>query len=55
MSIDCRQQMNAMAAASAADAMELGPLLQFPNDWLATGRGPVNDSLTRYVGCETGV
>lgn len=37
---------------AADDAMELGQLLQFLDDWLATDRGPVNDSLTRFVGCE---
>jgi hypothetical protein len=37
---------------SPDDAMELGQLLQFPDDWLATDRGAVNESLTRFVGCD---
>jgi len=37
---------------AADDAMEPGQLLQFPDDWLATGHGPVNESLTRFVGCD---
>lgn len=37
---------------SPDDAMELGQLLQFLDDWLATDRGPVDDSLTRFVGCD---
>ena len=37
---------------AAVDAMELGQLLQFPDGWLATDHGPVNESLTRFVGCE---
>jgi hypothetical protein len=37
---------------SPGDAMELGQLLQFLDDRLATGCGPVNESLTRFVGCE---
>jgi hypothetical protein len=37
---------------SPDDAMELGQLLQFLDDWLATGHGPVDDSLTRFVGCD---
>ncbi len=32
--------------------MELGQLLQFLDDWLATDHGPVKDSLTRFVGCD---
>jgi len=32
--------------------MEPGQLLQFLDDWLATGHGKVNASLTRFVGCE---
>jgi hypothetical protein len=36
---------------AAEDAMELGQLLQFLDDWLATGHGPVSESLTRFVGC----
>jgi hypothetical protein len=31
--------------------MELGQILQFLGDWLATDRGPANESLTRFVGC----
>jgi hypothetical protein len=38
---------------AAADAMELGKLLQFLDDWLATDHGPANESLTRYVGFDT--
>jgi hypothetical protein len=34
------------------DAMELGQLLQFLDDWLSTDHGPVDESLTRFVGCE---
>jgi hypothetical protein len=34
------------------DAMELGQLLQFLDDWLATDHGAVNESLTRFVGCD---
>ena len=34
------------------DAMELGQLLQFLDDWLSTDHGPVDESLTRLVGCE---
>ena len=37
---------------AAADTMELGQLLQFLDDWLATDHGPVSESLTRFVGCE---
>jgi hypothetical protein len=37
---------------SPDDAMELGQLLEFLDDWLATDHGPVNESLTRFVGCE---
>jgi hypothetical protein len=33
------------------DAMELGQLLRFLDDWLATGHGPLNESLTRFAGC----
>jgi hypothetical protein len=36
----------------ATDAMELGQLLQFLDDWLSTDHGPVSDSLPRFVGCE---
>lgn len=36
----------------SADAVELAELLQFLDDWLATSSGPVNQSLTRFVGCE---
>jgi hypothetical protein len=38
---------------AAEDAMELGQLLQFLDDWLSTGHGPVSESLTRFVGCES--
>jgi hypothetical protein len=37
---------------SPDDATELGQLLQFLDDWLATARGPVDDSLTRFAGCD---
>jgi hypothetical protein len=37
---------------SPDDAMELGQLPQFLDDWLATDHGPVNESLTRSVGCD---
>jgi hypothetical protein len=37
---------------SPDDAMELGQLLQFLDDWLATDHGAVNESLTRFVGCD---
>jgi hypothetical protein len=37
---------------AAEDAMELGQLLQFLNDWLATCHGPVIESLASFVGCE---
>jgi hypothetical protein len=33
---------------AADDAMELGQLLQFLDNWLATDHGPVNESLTRF-------
>jgi hypothetical protein len=33
------------------DAMELGQLLQFLDDWLTTDHGPVNESLARFTGC----
>jgi hypothetical protein len=36
----------------AADAMELGQLLQFLDDWLSADHGPLNESLTRFVGCD---
>jgi hypothetical protein len=36
---------------SPGDAMELGQLLQFLDDWPATDCGPVNESLTRFVDC----
>ncbi len=36
---------------AAADAMELGQLLQFLDHWLATDHNKVNASLTRFVGC----
>ena len=36
----------------AADGTEPGQLLQFLDNWLATDHGPVNESLTRFVGCE---
>jgi hypothetical protein len=29
-----------------------GQLLQFLDDWLSTDHGPVDESLTRFVGCE---
>lgn len=32
---------------TAEDAMELGQLLRFLDDWLATDHGPLNESLTR--------
>ena len=31
--------------------MELGQLLQFLDDWLATDHGPANESLTCFVDC----
>ena len=37
---------------AADDAMELGQLLQFLDDWLAIAHGPVNESLTSFVGCD---
>ncbi len=36
----------------SADAVELAELLQFLDDWLATGHAPLNESLARFVGCE---
>ena len=36
----------------SGDAVELGQLLQFLDDWLSAGHGPVSESLTRFVGCE---
>jgi len=33
------------------DAMELGQLLRFLDDWLATDHGPLDESLTRFVRC----
>jgi hypothetical protein len=35
-----------------SDAAELGQLLQFLDDWLSTDHGPVDESLTRFVGYE---
>jgi hypothetical protein len=32
-------------------AKELGQLLRFLDDWLATDHGPINESLTGFVGC----
>ena len=32
--------------------MELGQLLQFLDDWLATDRDTVCESLARFVGCD---
>jgi hypothetical protein len=37
---------------SPDDAMKLGQLLRFLDDWLSTDHGPVRESLTRFVGCE---
>ena len=37
---------------SPDDAMELGQLLQFLGDWLTIGRGAINESLIRFVGCD---
>jgi hypothetical protein len=37
---------------AAEDAMELGQLLQFLDDWRATDHGPLNESMTRFVGCD---
>ena len=37
---------------SLDDAMELGQLLQFLDDWLAADRGPISKSLNCFVGCE---
>lgn len=37
----------------SGDAMELSQLLQFLDDWLSADRGPVSESLTRFVGCES--
>lgn len=34
---------------SLDDATELGRLLRFLDDWLATDHGPVNESLTRFM------
>jgi hypothetical protein len=34
------------------DVMELGQLLQFLGDWIATDRGAINESLIRFVGCD---
>ena len=34
---------------SQDDTMELGQLLQFLDDWLATDHGPVNESLARFT------
>jgi hypothetical protein len=42
-------QPNSLASS---DAAELGQLLQFLDDWLSTDHGPVDESLTRFVGCE---
>ena len=36
---------------SPDNAFELGQLLQFLDDWLATDRGAVNESVTCFVGC----
>lgn len=33
------------------DAIELGQLLQFLDDWLAADHGPASVSLARFVGC----
>ena len=37
---------------SPDDAMELGQLLQFLDDWLLTDHGPASESLTRIAGCD---
>jgi hypothetical protein len=37
---------------SPDDAVELGQLLQFLDDWLAAGPSPASESLTRFVGCD---
>jgi hypothetical protein len=37
---------------SPDDAMELGQLLQFLDDWLATDRDAACESLARFVGCD---
>lgn len=36
----------------SGDAMELGQLLQFLDDWLSADRVRFSESLTRFVGCE---
>jgi hypothetical protein len=37
---------------SLDDAMELGQLLQFPDDWLATDREQLGTSLARFIGID---
>jgi hypothetical protein len=37
---------------SPEDAIELGQLLQFLDDWLAADHGPARESLTLFVGCD---
>lgn len=44
--------MTMSISLDVADAIELAELLQFLRDWLATDRGQLSDSLTRFVGCQ---
>jgi hypothetical protein len=37
----------------SGDAMELGQHHQFLDDWLEAGHGPVSESLTSFVGCDS--
>jgi hypothetical protein len=37
---------------SLDDAMALGQLLQFLDDWLSADHGPVDESLAIFAGCE---
>jgi hypothetical protein len=37
----------------SGDAMELGQLLRFLDDWLSADSGRISESLTRFVGCES--
>jgi hypothetical protein len=37
---------------SLDDAMELGQLLQFLDNWLATGREQIGTSLARFIGID---
>ena len=47
------RDMRELREPSSADEVEaFGQLLQFLDDWLSTDHGPVDESLTRFAGCE---